>query len=56
MIKVTDLEYFIFIAFKKFAFQKRWHWPGVYVSPCSLALVLTEFWHEISMEHMYSEL
>ena len=26
---------------KKFAFQRRWHLPGVYVSPCSLAPVLT---------------
>ena len=28
---------------KKFAFRRQWHWPGVYVSPCSHALVLQFF-------------
>ena len=43
--KGHGLEYFIFIAFTlkfcvKCLLAKRWHWPGVYVSTCSLALFL----------------
>ena len=26
----------------QYAFNRRWYWPGVYVSPCSLALVGNE--------------
>ena len=34
---------------KKFACRRQWHWPGVYVSPCSLALVL--YWNYIQICH-----
>ena len=34
---------------KKFACRRQWDWPGVYMSPCSLALVL--YWNYIQICH-----
>ena len=51
MIWVTDFEFCTFICicvkdvYKKFAFIRWWHRLGVYMSPCSLALVVADRGH-----------
>ena len=32
---------------------RRWHWPGVYVSPCALALVVNVFERDPIHDHLH---